>query len=113
MSNKIVDPLPAGAMTFGGKTHGPALNLGRARPHQTPGRMIYMHLDELRDLVVDAGWHTEDDYQRLLAEDEEKDNLLTDADVKIAELEDKNEALEKALGWKPKPGRPKATATKE
>lgn len=98
----LVDPLPAGAMTFTGKTQGPAVNLGRARPHQIGGRMLYAHLDELRDWVVRAGWHTEKDYQILEAAYNEKMDLLADAGVRIDELEEKVAALERAFGWKPK-----------
>lgn len=110
MNENIVDPLPAGAMTWGGKTQGPAINVGRVRPHILGPRILYVHLDELRDWVVKAGWHTEKAYKELEAEHDELKDLLADADAKIAEYEDKIDALEKALGWKPKPGRPKKVA---
>lgn len=102
MNSKIVDPLPAGAMTWGGKTHGPAINMGRVRPHMVGGRLNYVHLDELRDMVVWAGWHTEKDYQILEAAYNDKSDLLVDAGLRIDELEEKVAALEAALGWKPK-----------
>lgn len=100
MNPNIIDPLPAGGMTWGGKTHGPAINVGRVRPHILGPRILYVHLDELRDWVVKAGWHTEDDYQRRLAELEEKNDLLADADARITALEDENEAYERALRLK-------------
>lgn len=96
----VVDPLPAGAFTLGGKTYGPAVNLGRNR--YSKSQMIYMHLDEIRDATVRAGWHTEADYQQLLAEHSMLQDNLADADAKIAEYEEKIDALERALGWKPK-----------
>lgn len=112
MNPNIIDPLPAGGMTWGGKTFGPAINAGRLRPHILGPRILYVHLDELRDWVVKAGWHTEQDYEQVKAELDEHKDLLADADAKIAEFEDKVEALEKALGWKPKPGRPPKAAAK-
>lgn len=111
MTTSIINPLPAGAMTFTGKTQGPAINLGRARPHQIGGRMLYAHLDELRDWVVKAGWHTEKDYQDLHAENEQHKDLLADADARIGELEAKVEDLERALGWKPTPRAKKVSAS--
>ena len=102
MNPNIVDPLPAGALTWGGKTQGPAINAGRVRPHILGPRILYVHLDELRDWVVKAGWHTESDYQQLLAEHSTLQDNLADADAKIAEYEEKVDALERALGWKPK-----------
>lgn len=101
MNPNIVDPLPAGALTWGGKTQGPAINVGRVRPHVLGPRILYVHLDELRDWVVKAGWHTEQDYQQLLAEHSTLQDNLADADAKIAEYEEKVDALERALGWKP------------
>ena len=95
----VVDPLPAGAFTLTGKTSGPAVNLGRNR--YSKSQMMYFHLDEIRDAVVRAGWHTEHDYQILLADHSALRDLLADADAKIAEYEDKIDALERALGWKP------------
>ena len=109
----IVDPLPAGAMTFGGKTVGPAINMGRARPHQVGGRMVYLHLDELRDAVVKAGWHTEPDYQQMLVEHEALKYQHESLTTELEQAKEKIDALEKAIGFKPKPGRPKATATKD
>ena len=95
----VVDPLPAGSFTLTGKTYGPAVNLGRNR--YSKSQMMFFHLDEIRDAVVKAGWHTESDYQnlkavhdRLLIEFVDLQNALADADEKI-------DALEKALGWKP------------
>lgn len=102
----IVDPLPAGALTWGGKSHGPAVNVGRLRPHVLGPRVLWFALTEVRDLVVKIGWHTEDEYQRLLAELEEKNDLLADAAEEISLKDEKIETLEKAIGWKPKPGRP-------
>lgn len=101
MNPNIIDPLPAGGMTWGGKTQGPAINAGRLRPHILGPRILYVHLDELRDWVVKAGWHTEEDYKLLLADAEHAKDLLADADAKITEYEDRIETLEKALGWKP------------
>ena len=101
MNPNIVDPLPAGAMTWAGKTQGPAINVGRVRPHILGPRILYVHLDELRDWVVKAGWHTEKDYGQLESAYNEAKDLLADADAKIEELESKVEALGAALGWKP------------
>lgn len=108
--SQIVNPLPAGAMTFTGKTYGPAVNMGRARPHQIGGRMLYMHEQEAKDVIAKFGWHQEEEYQKLLAEYEERGDRLADADVKITELEQKVADFEAAFGWKPeaKPEAPKA-----
>lgn len=107
MNPNIVDPLPAGAMTWGGKTQGPAINMGRVRPHMVGGRMNYVHELEFRDMAVKFGYPLKEDHERLQAECESLKDLLADADAKISELEDKSEALERSLGWKPK--EPKAT----
>lgn len=98
-------------MTWGGKTHGPAINVGRVRPHILGPRILYVHLDELRDWVVKAGWHTEQDYQRLLADFEDEKAARTALRALADEQEKKIEALEAALGWKPKPA-PKPRAQK-
>ena len=106
MNPNIVDPLPAGALTWGGKSQGPAINVGRVRPHILGPRILYVHLDELRDWVVKAGWHTEQDYQQILARREELEDRVAELLIEAAEAAQKIETLEKALGWKPKPGRP-------
>ena len=101
----VVDPLPAGAFTLTGKTTGPAVNLGRNR--YSKSQMMYFHLDEIRDAAVKAGWHTEQDYQQLLAERDallerarEAAEVLVDQNEKIDGLE-KAGVLEAALGFKP------------
>lgn len=93
-------------MTWGGKTNGPAINMGRARPHQVGGRMVYLHLDELRDVVVKAGWHTEPAYKELEAK---FDSLLAeygDLQADHSEALNKIDVLEQALAFKPKPTKP-------
>lgn len=95
----VVDPLPAGSFTLTGKTYGPAVNLGRNR--YSKSQMMFFHLDEIRDAVVKAGWHTESDYQKLKREFDEIAIDLADANALIADHEEKIDALERALGWKP------------
>ena len=97
----IVDPLPAGSLTWGGKTEGPAINVGRLRPHILGPRILYVHLDELRDWVVKAGWHVEADYQKLLEDFKMSEEYADTITAELAEAREKIDGLEKALGWKP------------
>jgi len=63
--------------------------------------MMFMHLDEIRDAAVKAGWHTEEAYKAL---EFEHIQLLAEKDAlvqKVMDLEKKSEDLVAALGWKP------------
>lgn len=95
----VVDPLPAGSFTLTGKTNGPAINMGRCR--YAKSQMMFQHLDELRDNVVKAGWHTEQDYQQLLSAHESLKEVHEAVCADLLHELDKSESLEKALGWKP------------
>ena len=97
----IIDPLPAGGITWGGKTQGPAINAGRLRPHILGPRILYVHLDELRDWVVKAGWATNEDYLRLLKDFKDAEAHIEQLMDAAADDAEKIETLEKALGWKP------------
>lgn len=105
----FIDPVPAGTITIGGKTFGPALPLGRHvhSEHTHPPRISWIHADELRDLIAKADWATPEIHAEVASELE----IVKAAHAKlISELFDAREKisdLEKALGWKPKPGRPK------
>lgn len=104
----LVDPLPAGSFTLTGKTQGPAVNLGRNR--YSKSQMMFFHVDEIRDAVVKAGWHTEQDYQRLLTEFEEMKDSFEHAMRHADEMAEKVDALERALGWKPEAPKPEPKA---
>lgn len=96
----VHDTLPAGAFTLSGKTGGPAVSPGRNRYNKS--QMIWVHLDELRDLIADAGWATPDTHERLLADHQKSQELVEGLLAERNELVQKVDDLEKALGWKPK-----------
>lgn len=101
----FIDPVPAGTLTIGGKTYGPALPLGRHVHSENthPPRLSWIHADELRDLIAKADWATPELHAQLVSE---HDQLKDEHAVVLAErdqLKQKVEDLERALGWKRTP----------
>lgn len=109
----IIDPLPAGAMSWTGKTQGPAICMGRLRPHVLGPRVLWLTESEHRDNCAKFGYPMKEDYERALAKLDEKNDQLADADARISELEDENDALRRAIGFKPAETQPKAAPKKK
>lgn len=106
--SQLVEQLPAGAFTLSGKSEGPAVALGRNR--YAKSQLMFMGAQELRDALAAFGWANDVVHAQLVKEHEELQAAHQDAKDYIADLEEKVDTLEKAIGYKPAdpPARPPA-----
>lgn len=99
--SRLVDPLPPGAFTIGGKTAGPAVNMGRNRYNKS--QLIFLGEADVRVAVAafaDHGFANPETHQAVVDDLAAKTAELDQAQAAISELEGKLATLEETVGFK-------------
>lgn len=99
--SRLVDPLPPGAFTVGGKTAGPAVNMGRNRYNKS--QLIFLDEGDVRHAVSafsELGFANPEIHQQTLDEVAAKTAELDQANATITELQARVASLEETVGFK-------------
>lgn len=95
MSYTVVDKIPSPFLTLSGKNKGPAVSVARLRGR--PGDPLYLHLDELRDIVVAVGWMAPTEVAKLQRRHVALVEEHAEQAEQLAAVQAQNDALRAAL----------------